>query len=842
MMLVINFRYALRTLSKAPFVTICAIVSIALGIGANTAMFSVFERMLLHPLPVQEPGRLVNLAVPGPRLPNTLLDGTGEGYYDEAFNYPMFRDLEKIQTVFTGIAAHHLFIANLAARGETVNGQGLFVSGSYFPILGVRAALGRLLSPQDDHTIGETPVVVLSYGYWKTRFGQDPGVLNQTMVINGQVMTIVGVVQSGFEGTTLGSKPQVFVPITMRGLLERGLLERGPNGFDSRMDLWVYLFARLKPGIAMEQASATLNGQYHAIINEVEVPLLKGITRQALEQFRAKSLALSEGSRGQSILAREGVKTILTINLGLAAFVLIIACANVANLLLVRGAARAGEMAVRMSIGASRPRVVAQLLAESCLLALFAGIASVPVAQWTLDSIVSLLPAEAAGIIPFTLNRSALIFAAALTLGTGLLFGLFPALHITQPNLVLTLRGQAGQPSGAKSATRFRSALAIAQIALSLALLVIAGLFTKSLFNLSRVSLGMDVDHVITFTISPFRNGYTLQGSLQLFERLEDELAALPGVTNVSDSLVPLLTGAYRKLGVSVEGYKIGLDENPPLYNEIGAAYFRTLGIPLISGREFVRSDAAGAPKVAIVNQAFADKFNLGRDAVGKHIGDTNSGFLLDAEIVGLVQNAKSYNVRTESEPMFFRPYRQDNKIEYLSFYVQTPLNPEQLFPGIRKMLARNDPNLPVENLRTMPHQVRDSTFIDRVMSILSAAFACLAILLAAVGLYGVLAYTMALRTREIGLRMALGASPAQVRSMVFRKVGMMIFVGSAIGLALAIAFGRVASVMLYQLQGSDPAVLCSATVVLALVGLIAGFIPAYRASKIDPMQALRYE
>jgi predicted permease len=829
----VNLKFALRTLFKTPFVTVIAIVSLALGIGANTAIFSIFDQMLLRALPVQEPDRLVNLAAPGPKPGSQSCNQAGD--CDEVFSYPMFRDLEKVQAVFTGIAAHRLFSANLAARGETLNGDGMLVSGSYFPVLGVRAALGRLLGPDDDRTIGESHVVVLSHAYWQSRFGQDPGVLNQTLVVNGQEMTIVGVAQRGFDGTTLGAKPQVFVPITMRGFMS-------PNfkAFDDRQNYWTYVFARLKPGVTPEQARTALNGQYHAIVNEVEAPLQKGMSEQTMARFGAKPVLVDQGMRGQSSVSGEA-KTPLKMLLGVTAFVLIIACANVANLLLARGAARAGEMAVRLSIGASRMQVVAQLLTESCLLALFAGGASILVARWTLDLIASLLPVEAAATLQFSLNASTLFFAAALTLGTGLLFGLFPALHSTRPDLVSSLKGQAGQPSGAKSAARFRAALATAQIALSLALLVGAGLFTRSLFNVSRVNLGLKVDNVITFGISPALNGYTPQRSLQLFERLEDELTALPGVTSVTNSLVPLLGGSNWGSDVSVEGYKMGSDTDMnSRYNEVGPAYFRTLGIPLISGREFTRSDAAATPKVAIINEVFANKFNLGRDAVGKRIGKRNGP--LDTEIVGLVQNAKYSDVKRAVPPLFFHPYRQGDRIGFLTFYVRTSLNPNQFLPNITKLMARLDPNLPVENLRTMPQQVRENVFLDRMNSVLSAAFACLATLLAAVGLYGVLAYTVAQRTREIGLRIALGASPGQVRAMVLRQVGLMTLIGGTVGLALAIGLGRFAQSLLYQLQGSDPAVLSGSAVALAFVALGAGFIPAHRASQVDPMQALRYE
>ena len=407
-----------------------------------------------------------------------------------------------------------------------------------------------------------------------------------------------------------------------------------------------------------------------------------------------------------------------------------------------------------------------------------------------------------------------------------------------------TLKGQAGQPSGARAAARFRTSLATAQIALSMALLVSAGLFTRSLFNVSRTNLGLDVDHVITFGVSPELNGYTPEKSRALFERLEDELAALPGATGVGNSLVPLLAGDSWGNDVAVEGFTAGpdMDRNARM-NEIGPGYFRTLGIPLVAGREFTRADAGGAPKVAIVNEAFAKKFNLGRDAVGRRIGwGKGSASPLDAEIVGVVQDAKYNDVKDQVPPLFFHPYRQDATLGTLNFFVRTSLPPDDFLANIPKLVARLDPDLPVENLRTMPEQVRENVFIDRFISVLSTAFACLATLLAAIGLYGVLAYTVAQRSREIGLRMALGAAPSRVRGMVLAEVGRMTLVGGTVGLVAAVWLGRLAQSLLFELKGWDPAILVGSAVTLVLVALAAGFVPARRASLVEPMQALRYE
>jgi predicted permease len=831
-----HLRLALRTLFKAPFVTIVAIVSLAFGIGANTAIFSLFNQILLRPLPVHQPTELVNLSAPPPKPGSTSCNNAGN--CEHVFSYAMFRDLERAQTVFTGIAAHRLIGVNLAARGQTINGSGMAVSGSYFPVLGIQPAVGRLFTPEDDRTLGEPHAVILSHAYWTTSFGADADVVGQPLTVNGQPMTIVGVAPRGFEGTTLGSKPRVYLPITLYGQVQ-------PNfkSFEDRRVYWAYLFARLKPGVTIEQAHTALNVPYKAIINDVEAPLQKGMSEQTMARFRARTVELAPGTNGQSDVMSEATAPLVLL-LGVTAFVLLIACANIANLLLARGAARTSEMAVRLSLGASRRQLVGQLLTESCLLALFGGVAGIVVARWTLDGILAAMPSDAADIATATLDPLVLLFAAALTLGTGFLFGLFPALHSTRPDLISSLKNQAGQPSGARSASRFRTSLATAQIALSMALLVSAGLFTRSLMNVSRVNLGLDAENVVMFRLSPELNGYTSERSRQLFERLEDGLAAIPGATGVTNGLVPLLSGSNWGSSVAVEGFPAGPDtDTHSNYNEIGPAYFQTLGMTLLAGRDFTRSDAAGAPKVAIVNEEFARKFNLGRDAVGRRMASGGGrDTALDTEIVGLVKNAKYSDVKDPVPPLFFRPYRQDDRIGSIAFYVRTALDAEQFLTNIPKVVATLDPSLPVEDLRTLPQQVRENVFLDRLISVLSASFAGLATLLAAIGLYGVLAYTVAQRTREIGLRMALGADPGRVRVMVLRQVAKMTLIGGAIGLTLAVAIGRLAESLLYQLQGWDPAVLTSAAAALTLVALGAGFIPALRASQIEPMRALRYE
>ena len=830
-----NLRLALRTLFKSPFITLVAILSLALGIGANSAIFSLFDQMLLRPLPVPNPNELVNFQSPGPKPGSNSCSQAGS--CDEIFSYPMFKDLERAQASFTGIAAHRNFGASLGYKGTSLAGDGLLVSGSYFPVLGLNPAIGRLFTPDDDKTVGSHFVVVLSYDYWRNRFELSPAVLNETLNVNGQAMTIVGVAPRGFDGTTLGATPDVFVPITMRALMQPGF-----KGFENRREYWAYLFARLKPGVTREQATVAINGPYHSIVNEVEAPLQKGMSEPTMVRFKAKQITTEAGNRGQSSFDNEA-RTPLIILLAVTGTVLLIACANIANLLLVRGAGRAAEMAVRLSIGANRRQLITQLLTESIILATLGAVAGLFVAKWTLDVIASMMPGDGAPIVAFSLSPTMVLFAATAAVVTGVTFGLFPALHSTRPDLAATLKNQAGQPGGAKAARRFRTTLATVQIAMSMALLVPAGLFAKSLFNISRVDLGLKTDHMVVFGLAPVLNGYTTERSKQLFERLEDELAALPGVTSVAATMVPVLAGDNWGNSLVVEGFEAGPDTNTNgSFNGVSPGYFKTMGIALMSGREFTRADAFGSPKVAIVNQAFAKKFNLGDNPIGKHFGIGGQGDKPNIDIVGFVQDAKYSDVKREIPPQYFLPYRQEERFGDGYLYVRTATPPEQMLQTIPALVRKLDANLPVNDLKTMEQQVRENVTQDRLISTLSLAFAVLATVLAAIGLYGVLAYTVAQRTREFGLRMALGANGGAVRGMVMRQVGVMALVGGSIGLIIALAVGRVAKSLLFQMEGSDPFVLAAATFALALVALGAGFVPALRASKIDPMNALRYE
>ncbi|MGQ0648267.1 MAG: FtsX-like permease family protein [Gemmatimonadaceae bacterium] len=561
-----------------------------------------------------------------------------------------------------------------------------------------------------------------------------------------------------------------------------------------------------------------------------------------MARFKAKRMVVEPGSRGQSQTHAEA-RTPLTLLLGITAVVLLIACANIANLLLARGANRATEMGVRLALGAGRRQLVRQLLVESLLLAAVGGVVSLVLASWTLKGIGALLPADASDTVQLAIQWPVVVFTGVLAVVTGLLFGLFPALNSTRADLISTIRAGAGQIAGGRGAARFRTGLVVTQIALSMALLASSGLFLKSLVNVSRVQLGVNVENMVSFEVSPSRVGYDTLHEKVLYARMEEELASQPGVTAVTSARVPLLSGDSWGNDVRVQGFACLPDVDcNSRYNAVGAGYFNKLGVTLRSGRDFLPSDQRGGARVAIVNQAFADKFGLGAEAVGKFMGRSYEGDSLTTQIVGLVPDIKYNQVKGAPQPVFYLPWAQEGSLGSLYFYIRTDLSVEQLVGALPQIMARIDPTLPLENLRSMPQQVRENVFLDRMISILSAAFATLATLLAAIGLHGVLAYSVSQRSREIGVRMALGASHSSVQGMVLRQVGLMTAVGVVLGMAGAFGLGRGARALLFGLEGHDPLVFALSLLLLVAVAIGAGWAPAQRASRTDPMRALRYD
>ena len=541
-----DVRYCLRGFARRPLFAVVVTTTLALGISVNAAIVSIYDQVLVRALPVVAPQELVNLASPGPKQGSSSTNDGGT--QDEIFSYPMFRDLERVEGPFVGIAAHRIVDSNLSFDGATIAGVGMLVSGSYFPLLGVRPAVGRMLDPNDDRVAGEASAVVLSHAYWQSAFGADPGVVGRTLVVNGKPLTIVGVAPQGFHGTTLGERPQVFVPITFRWL-------GGDNAFpdhDNRKSYWAYLFARLKPGLSLEQAAAAISGPYRSIVNDVDAPLLEDIGAEQIERFRAKAIVLTPGERGQSRID-ENSRVPLTILLVSTGLVLLIASVNVANLLLARGSTRVGEIAVRAALGASRLRLLALLLVEVLLLALAAAAVSLPLTFGALHGMQALLPETATESLDFDVDAAVVSATVALAVGSTLVFGLIPALKLVRVESNTAQQSGGARQTGGKAAARFRATLTTVQIALSMALLVLAGWFAQSLANVARVDVGFRVDSLTVFSIAPELNGYLPAQSAELFDRLEEDLAGIPGVASVATAAVPLLDNSNWTSGVDVD-------------------------------------------------------------------------------------------------------------------------------------------------------------------------------------------------------------------------------------------------------------------------------------------------
>jgi putative ABC transport system permease protein len=831
-----DLRFGLRMLAKNPAFTAIAVLTLALGIGANTAIFSLINQILLRRLPVPNPTELVVLHNPGQMTGHVSDDGD----YTESFSYLMYKNLRDSTASLCNMLARYSFEASLADHGKTERGSGELVSGNYFETLGVQPALGRVFSQDDDRVPGGHPIVVLSHSYWTRHFGADPAVLNKSLLVNNTEMTIIGVAHEGFTGVQVGKAPDVFVPLMMSAKMtqERSTLE-GWNNY------WMKLLARRKTGVSNEQLTAVLNTYYPPLL-EQQLATITGWNDQKKQAFLNKKINLTPGARGRLVAQRDAGGPLVAL-FAMVALVLLIACTNVANLLLARGAARNREFAIRGALGATRVRMIRQLLVESLLCALGGGLLGIVLGSWLIGILTALVVdnAQILGLTPH-MDFTVLIFAAVATLFSGMLFGILPAWRVTRSSVSDVIKDQGSTSSASVSHVRFRKLLVAGQVAFTMLLLAGATLFVRTLWNLSSIDLGLRTENVISFSIAPALNGYDAQRGVALVDQLRARVASVPGVRTVASADVGALTGEDEGANITPEGgVQLPEELQDVNYIHVSANYFSTLGIPLISGREFTESDAATSPKVAVASEAMAKRFFPGRNAIGMHFkfGGGKNNKEPEIEIVGIVKDVKQDHVHSITiNPYVYIPYSQRAGFPSMTFYVNSARDSQQLGPELQSQVRELDPNLPVYDVKTMQRLVQEDLFPARIVAVLSAGFASLAALLAALGIYGVLAYLVVQRTREIGIRMALGAEPGDVRWLVVKEVGSMVIAGVVIGLPLAYAMAHYSESILYGVNAGSPLSYVLGLALIAVVALVACYLPARRATRVDPLVALRYQ
>ncbi len=827
-----DLRFAFRGLRRSPLFSIVAILSLALGIGANSAIFTLIDQVLLRKLPVARPDELVMLYQQGSH--------NGSNMGARMHSYPIYQDYQQRAEPLAEVLCRRLVPASVNIDNRTERLQAELVSGNYFSMLGVKPAIGRVFNSQEDDQVYQGhPVVVLSYDYWVSRFARDPGVIGRKILVNDSPMTIIGVSAAGFAGIDPAQAPQIRVPILMKPVMTP---EWNWLYMDNRRARWVQVFARLKPGYTVESAAASLQGLFTQIRTyEMTLPAAKDWSAFSRDRFMKGQLLATSAAMGYSPL-RNDFSTPLLVLMCMVGLVLLIACANVANLLIARGFMRQKEIAVRLSLGASRGRLVRQLLVESLVLSAAGGIVGLGLAFVLTRGLLALIPSDGQPLLvrPEPDVRI-LAFTLGLTCLTGIVFGLLPALRASRPDPWVTLKDTVGSIAGTGGSLFLRKGLVTAQVALSFLLLFGAGLFVRSLQNLQGTDTGVALDNLVTFQLSPALNGYDGPRAMQFYESLLERLGSAPGVTSAGMAAVPILSGDEWDSSTSVEGHRPADGEDMQAFmNALSPGYFKTMKIPLLEGRDFARMDYKENSKVAIVNRRFAEHFFKGKSAVGKHLGrGTGPNTKLDVEIIGVVADSLYEGPREGVRRQVFVPkFGSGSSV----FYVRTTMPSSAAYSLVRNELKQQDASMPVYALKTLEAQLDETLLTDRLIALLSAGFGMLATILASVGLYGVMAFVVARRKKELGIRLALGAQPGLVIWLVMREVLLLLVIGLAVGIPSAMLLGRYVSSQLYGIQAGDPVIAVSTTVLIALVSVAAGLIPAHRASRIDPILALRAE
>jgi predicted permease len=831
-----DLRYGARILRKSPGFTAVAAISLALAIGVNTAIFSLAKSLIYDRLgvPHAEELRLLRWTADEHNAVHEMwgeFDSVpGGGMRGAIFSYPVYQQLRAHNQATQDLLAFNEDSMNATVRGNAQRAVVAMVSGNYFAVLGVQPQIGRSLLPSDDNAVAVTPVAVISDGLWERSFARSPSVLGETITVNQSLFTIVGVSPRGFTGAKqVQSSPDVFVPISMQPIVD----PKGKKGglLDDPDIWWVDVMGRIKPDVSDALAEAALNVNLASAIRGT-MTVKTGDTLPHLD--------LEDGSRGLGLAARTFRKPVYVL-MALTGFVLLLACANITNLLLARSEQRQREIGVRLALGAGRGRVLRQLLTESLLLAGIGGAGGLFLGYLGRNVIPKLMANawDQKGVV-VPIDWGVFGFATAITLLTGVVFGVAPAW--------LAARGElsGGLKERAQTLTRRRKGLAgkaivAFQIALSTLLVVGAGLFLRTLFALNSVDVGFKSDHLILFEVAPPARRYGPGKGVQLHQRLEDRFAALPGVESVAPGLTAYVADNINNDDFIPEG-EAGTDHHGAEdVNLVGASFFQTMGIRILAGRSFGTQDTASSQKVGIINQALARKRFPNQNPLGKRFrsdGDNKSW----VQIVGVCADTRYANLRDPSPPQFFMPYVQQSRVFGLTYAIRTQLSPAELVPALRQVVQQVDRDLPIVDIRTQREQIDASMQMERTFAALTSGFGVLALALACVGIYGIMAYSVAQRTNEIGVRLALGAQPAQIRQMILTESNWLVLAGIVVGLATALALTRLVQSMLYGIQPWDPATLCFAVLLLFSSAMFATWIPARRAASVQPMEALRHE
>lgn len=829
--------YVLRQFRKSPLFAAASILTLALGIGANTAIFTLVDQLILRLLPIKDPQRVVALAARGQFY--------GDNMGPNVLSYTMYQAIRDRNQVFSQTMCRRPLSFTVTVHSESHVVSGELVSGNYFPLLGIKAAAGRVFDSNDDLHPNANPAAVLSYAYWRSAFGASPQVVGRTMLVNNYSLTIVGVSQPGFDGLEPGLTAQLFIPVMMTPALFPQE-DFGWRMFDSRLR-WVNVYGRLKAGMTLERAKTGLQPLFHQILRaETLQPGFAQAMPYDRQQFLKMWLDVIPGGQGNTILKQQYEKP-LWVLMGITGFVLLIACANLASLMAARAMVRQKEIAVRLAIGSSRVRVIQQLITESLLLALAGGLAGIGLAIVMVKSLLTFLPENPMGYVSYAMSSSpdsrVLCFALGLSTLTGAVFGLIPALQTTSPNLADTLKAKAANVTGGIAQINFRKLLVAAQITLSLLLVIAATLFIRSLANLHSVNPGFRTQNLVQFDVDLASIGYDQHRANAFFKQLETRLEHLPNVEAAGVAANPVLADSDWESIIKVEGHENKPGEATHAYvNRVSPGYFRALGIHLLSGRTFRENDTVNSPKVVVVSESFARYYFGQQSAIGHRIGrGYDPSTPADMEIIGVVNDIDYQDLRQKQLRQVYLCGQQGYNFDG-TVYLNVKGEPRTALISARGVVHEIEPKAPLRNMKTVERQLEESLVTERMIASLSTGFTVLAVALAVLGLYGVMAYMVAQRAREIGIRVALGAVYGNVVWLVMREVVMLVLAGTVIAIPLAFGFGRFVRAELYGIQPNDPLSMAAAAVLLAGVALIAGFVPARRAASADPLSVLRYE